>query len=133
MGYTYKDNEKVALEIIKRLKGKVLQKTQSMNYSCGVIFTTFYSPFDIKYKVGDFVEGLIREINPNCKLDVKWSKCSAYPKSGLSSSEGAAYAVRDTYYDDNSEEEYCGTEIYIAACGTPTDRVYVITVCLEGE
>nr|DAH48056.1 MAG TPA: hypothetical protein [Caudoviricetes sp.] len=132
MGYTYKDNEKVALEIVKRLQGKVLYKWKSLNNSYNAIFTASYGPSDLEYKVGDYIRGLIRKINPDCILTVKWDGCIAEPKDSMGFSEGSAYAVRDTYYDDK-DEEYYGTEIYIAACSTPTNIAYTITVCLESE
>ena len=133
MAYTYKDNEEVALNIVKKLQGRVIKKEKAKYNSCDVIFVTHYNPSEIEYKVGGYIEKLIEKINPNCRLDIKWDSCTEEPKeSVMGDSEAAAYAIRDTYYDDKNDD-YCGTEIYIAGCGTPTNLVYCLTVLLEGE
>ena len=52
MSYTYKDNEKVALDIVRNLRGKVLHKIKGMNESCGVIFTSRSNMFDLGRNIG---------------------------------------------------------------------------------
>lgn len=133
MGYTYKDNEEVALKIVKKLQGQIIEKGKSKYNSCSVVFTTHYDVSDLESKIGKYIEKLIEGINPDCRLDIKWDTCTEEPKdSVMGDSASAVYAIRDTHYDDKNDDYY-GTEIYIAGCGTPTTLVYALTVLLEGE
>ena len=132
MSYTYKDNEKVALDIVRNLRGKVLHKIKGMNESCGVIFTCRSNMFDLERNIGDYIENVIGNINPNYKLDKQWGQCAAIPREATADSSAVTYTIRDEYYD-NKDDDYYGTEIYLAACDTPSASVYVVTVCLEGE
>lgn len=131
MAYTYKDNEKVALEIVKAVRGKVIRKWVDMNDAACMIFTTPFGPLDVRYKTELNIKDIIRKVNPDCKLDMKSEVSYVRPKGSSVSTTAGVLAVRDVFYD--KDYEYYGTEIYVAACSTPSVIVWCITVCLEGE